>query len=157
MDEFQSWVISHWITAAALAGLLLNLSLAIPARRTQIQFGAIALLCSWVATIGSVLLLRDEVANWARLVIDILAMVFFYRLSERDQRTGERHDWAAFICFAYFWLAVVDILKSVGVGGGGTAYIATSNVIFVLKLLANMLPAISIILRKIPIFVHVAR
>mgnify|MGYP001596760635 FL=1 len=104
-------------------------------------------------TIAIVLLMRDKDSAGWRLIIDLAATLLFYRLAERDVRTGERHDWAALICFCYVWLILVDLRMLAFGNPQGNFFIAMSNVIFVVKILVNMVPAISILTGSKPILI----
>ncbi len=92
-------------------------------------------------TLCIVMLLRDKDAAVFRSVIDFGAVLLFYRLAERDKKTGERHDWAALICFCYGWLLIFD-LKFLIFGSENSLFLrATSNVIFYFKILVNFVPS----------------
>ena len=146
MDDFHHWVLSHWVTLAAAQSLLLNLILALLTKRRQLVFGAIGLLCAWLSTIASLMLLKDLDGIWARLVIDILAVAFFYRVAERDLRSGERHDWAALICIFYVFLLGSNLYALIFPNEHPNLLIAVSNVIFWLKIMANSAPSLFLLL-----------
>lgn len=146
MDDFQAWALGHWVTLGAATLLTINIFLAAAANKKFLVFGAIGLLCFWLMTIAVVMLTRDKNATAWRLIIDVAAVCFFYRLAERDRKTGERHDWAALICFCYIWLAMIDVKSLVFGVGHSNFFVAMSNVIFVLKALVNMTPSIATML-----------
>lgn len=146
MDAFQAWVLGHWVTFAAASLLAINFILAAAANRKFLVFGALALICFWLMTIAIVMLLRDKNAAVSRLVIDIGAVFLFYRLADRDAKTGERHDWAALICFCYVWLAIMDIRTLIVGNSQSNFLIAMSNVVFVLKALFNIAPSVATLL-----------
>lgn len=153
MDGFQAWALSHWITFSAAALLAINVVLALASQRRFVIFGAVALLCFWVMTIAIVLLMRDKDSTGWRLIIDLAATLLFYRLAERDRRTGERHDWAALICFCYVWLIFIDLRTLLLGNPSGNFFVAMSNVIFVVKILVNLAPSISTIAGGKPILI----
>lgn len=146
MDVFQAWALGHWVTFAAASLLAINFILAWAASRKFLVFGALGLICFWLMTIAIVMLLRDKNAAFWRFAIDTGAVFLFYRLAERDAKTGERHDWAALICFCYVWLVIIDARTLIFGNNNSNFFIAMSNVVFVLKALFNIAPSVATLL-----------
>lgn len=152
MSEFEHWIVTHWITIVAGGLLLANLLTATFTHDRYIFIGATGLLLFWAMTVAFVMLFEEIESAWPRFLIDAGAVAFFYRLSERN-RNGDRHDWAALICFAYIWLCVMDFYSAWSRQNDVAGFVAASNVIFVAKIFFNAIPAICILISREPLLV----
>lgn len=146
MDEFQIWLATRAITISSFALLAINFLIAVATRVTRLIYGAAMLLLTWLATICSLMILRDADGEVARIIIDLSACAVFYRLAERDKITGDRHDWAAITCFCYVFLVLFSVADLTLKFQNKNTLIASSNVLFYLKIAINAAPSLSLLL-----------
>lgn len=124
-----------WVSLSFFCAQLLVFCVSLLAGNARIFLGGVYLNLVWVVSVASTQLIGDMDPYYFWLPLDASGAIVFYRLAERDAKTGKREDWAAFICFAFIAMIFVSIQRILFGDNHAQLYLGTLNIITALTLI----------------------